>query len=522
MDLFEIVIVLLVAGALLATLARRIGAPYPAFLALAGSGLALVPSAPSLSLEPDLVLTLFVAPVLLDTAYDTSPRDLRRYWQPIAGGAILAVLVTVAAVALAARWLLPDMPWPVAIALGAIVAPPDAVAATTVLRTLRPPHRVMVILEGESLLNDATALLIYRLAVGMALGSVAGWSAAPGLVAAILGGVVLGVAVGWLFPRLLAPLHDVPTSVILQFFGVFALWIAADRLTLSPVVTLVSFAITVARVAPGRMSARHRIQSYAVWEVAVFVLNVLAFIMAGLQLRPIIAGLPPGGWHEPLLFAAAMLGVVIVARIAWVMSYVAVTRWLDRRRHGRPRVTIAPPTFGGGIVVSWCGMRGVVTLATALALPEGDGGAFPFRGLILLCALVVVVGTLVLQGLTLRPLLQLLALRDHDPIAREVHLARRRTAQAALTALATYRGPYADALRAEYDARLAGHAEQGSARGGVRAASSVEPRRRALVAERRELLELRQRGEIGDEAFHVIEEELDWGDMYVEGRLGRG
>jgi Na+/H+ antiporter len=519
---FEIVTVLLVAGALLAALARRIGAPYPAFLALAGTALALVPSAPTLSLEPDLVLTLFVAPVLLDAAYDASPRDLRKYWRPIAGGAIVAVCLTVAAVALVARWLVPDMSWPVAIALGAIVAPPDAVAATTVLRALRPPHRVLVVLEGESLLNDATALLIYRVAVAAALGSWAGWSAAPGLIAAILGGVALGAGLGWLFPRLLARLRDVPTSVILQFFGVFAVWIVADRLGLSPVVTLVSFAIAVARVAPERMPARDRIQSYAVWEVAVFVLNVLAFIMAGLQLRPIVATLPESGWQAPLLFAGAILAAVIVVRFAWFLAYIAVARWHYRRHRARARALIPPPTFRGGVVAAWCGMRGVVTLATALALPEGDGGEFPFRSLILLCAFTVVVGTLVLQGLTLRPLLQALRLRDDDPVEREVRLARRRTAQAALAALANYHGPYTDALRAEYDARLTGRAERGSSKRVESGASSVEPRRRALAAERRELLDLRRRDEIGDDAFHTIEEELDWGDMYVEGRLGRG
>jgi CPA1 family monovalent cation:H+ antiporter len=314
----------------------------------------------------------------------------------------------------------------------------------------------------------------------------------------------------------------VPTSVILQFFGVFALWIAADRLGLSPVVTLVSFAIVVARVAPGRMPARHRIQSYAVWEVAVFVLNVLAFIMAGLQLRPIVAALPADGWRDPLLFAGAILVAVIAMRVVWVSAYITVAQWHSRRPGARGRDLLPPPTFRGGVLVAWCGMRGVVTLATALALPESASGDFPFRSLILLSAFAVVVGTLVLQGLTLRPLLQALRLRDDGPVEREVRLARRRTAQAALAALAHYHGPYADALKAEYDARLAGRGEHVSTRRGDASASSVEPRRRALAAERRELLALRQGDEIGDDAFHAIEEELDWGDMYVEGRLGRG
>jgi CPA1 family monovalent cation:H+ antiporter len=520
--LFEIVIVLLVAGALLAALARRIGAPYPAFLALAGIAVALVPSAPALSLEPELVLALFVAPVLVDSAFDSSPRDLRKYWRPIASGAVVTVILTVVAVALTARWLKPEMSWPVALALGAIVAPPDAVAATTVLRDLRPPHRVMVILEGESLLNDATALLIYRIAVAAAIGAWSGWSAAPGLGAALLGGIALGSGLGWLFPRMLEPLRDVPTMVIIQFFGVFALWIAADRLGLSPVVTLVAFAITVARVAPERTGARLRLETFAVWGVAVFVLNVLAFILAGLQLRPIVATVPAGGWREPLVFAGAVLAVCIVVRIAWVMCYVGLGRGHHRLFGARRRAAIPPPTFRAGVLVSWCGMRGVVTLATALALPEDDGGGFPFRGLILLSAFTVVVGTLVVQGLTLRPLMRALALRHDDPVAREVRSARRRTAQAALAALARSHGAYVDAVRREYDARLVGHGDAGAAGGGHAGASAIEPRRRALAAERRELLALRQSGEIGDDAYRVLEEELDWAEMYVEGRLERG
>jgi CPA1 family monovalent cation:H+ antiporter len=528
---FEIVIGLLVAGALLAAWARRLGAPYPAFLALAGVCLALVPSAPTLSLEPDLVLVLFVAPVLLDAAFDASPRDLKDHWKPIAGGAVIAVLLTVAAVALTARWLRPDMPWAVAITLGAIVAPPDAAAATAVLRALRPPHRVMVILEGESLLNDATALLVYRVAVAASLGVWAGWAALPGLALAILGGIALGVALGWLYPRLLSRVADVPTSVVIQFFGVFALWLIAERLTLSPVVAMVSFAITVARIAPTLMGPRLRIQSYAVWEVAVFVLNVLAFIITGLQLRPIIGALQSGGgvadWHGYALFAGAVLFAVIAIRIAWVMSYNIGARWRDRRFGARRHGIMTPPTFGTGALISWAGMRGVVTLATALALPEGDGTGFPFRGLILFSAFVVVLGTLVLQGLTLRPLMRALRLGDDGSVAREIALARTRTAEAALAALDGYDGPFASALRAEYRARLSDRHVDSP----VDAARTDEPenhalalasRRRALAAERHELLTLRRRGAIGDDAFHAVEEELDWGHMYVEGRLERG
>jgi len=193
MAVFELVIALLLVGAVLAAAARQLNLPYPALLALGGVGLALLPNVPSVTLDPELALALFVAPVLLDAAFDASPRDLRRYWRPVASLALITVGLTVAAVAVVARWAVPTLPWAAAVALGAIVAPPDAAAATTVLRQLHPPHRVLVILEGESLFNDATALIIYRLAVAAAVtGTLSGWSVIPMLAVVAIGSIVLG------------------------------------------------------------------------------------------------------------------------------------------------------------------------------------------------------------------------------------------------------------------------------------------------------------------------------------------
>src|SRR5882724_11395437 len=264
---FEQLLVLFVAAIFLAAAARRVGAPYPVLLALGGALLAFLPGAPALTLPPGLVLALFVAPVLLDAAYDASLRDLRDNWAPVASLVIFAVGFTTAAVAVVAHTLVPTMPWAAAIALGAVVAPPDAVAATAVLRPLRPPHRLLTILEGESLLNDASALLIYRLAVAAAAANGFSMAAvAPTFLLAVAGSLVVGPALGWLSFRLMTRVQHVPTAIILQFVSTFGVWILADGVGLSGVLTMVCYAITVARTAPERTPAWIRIPTYAVWE----------------------------------------------------------------------------------------------------------------------------------------------------------------------------------------------------------------------------------------------------------------
>jgi len=327
MEALEVLIGLILAATLLAAAARRVGAPYPVFLALGGALLALVPGAPTFTVLPELALALFVAPILLDAAYDASPRDLRDNWAPVTGLVVVAVGLTTLAVAVVARALIPALPWAPAFALGAVVAPPDAAAATAVLRQLKPPHRLLTILEGESLLNDASALLIYRLAVGaVAAGSFSIGAVAPTFLLAVVGSLVVGPALAWFFMRLSDHVRHVPTAIILQFVSTFGVWILADRIGLSGVLTMVCYAITVARTAPERIPARMRIPSYAVWETVVFVLNVLAFVFIGLQIRPILASLEPGLRSRYFTVAAVVLATVILVRIAWVFGYVGVAR----------------------------------------------------------------------------------------------------------------------------------------------------------------------------------------------------
>ena len=496
---------LFLAAVLLAAAARRVGAPYPVFLAVGGAALAFVPGVPSFAVHPELALALFVAPVLLDAAYDASPRDLRDNWAPVTGLAVVAVGLTTAAVAVVVRMLIPAMPWAPAIVLGAVVAPPDAAAATAVLRQLRPPHRLLTILEGESLLNDASALLIYRLAVGAAAsGGFSSADVAPMFLLAVAGSVVVGPALGWLSLQAMARVQHVPTAIILQFVSTFGVWILAEHMRLSGVLTMVCYAVTVARTAPERIPARERIPAYAVWETAVFALNILAFIFIGLQIRPILASLEAADRGRYVTVAGAVLLTVIVVRLAWHMSFNAVLRWRDRRFGFNPPRPMLRPTIGSGLVISWAGMRGIVSLAAAMALPP----AFPYRDLIVLTAFLVVLGTLVIQGLTLGPLLRVLALHDDDPVGRELHAARERALGAGLASCAQDESAEADLVRQELTARLA----QEHATDARRSAHS-EVHRRAIQAARQEVLDMRANHEIGDDAFHRIEEELDWLEM---------
>jgi monovalent cation/hydrogen antiporter len=506
MFFFEVVIALLLVGALLTLWATRLGVPYPALLALTGAALALIPGVPEVALDPELALALFVAPTLLDAAYDASPRDLRDNLVPVISLALGAVAFTIAAVALVAHGLVPQLGWAAAITLGAIVAPPDASAATAVLRRLKLPHRIVVVLEGESLFNDASSLLVYRIAVTAAVtGTFSGWLVAPMLALTCGGGVVAGILLARLLLRLTASLRDIPISIMLQFISTFAVWILAERIGLSAIITVVCYAMTLARHAPASRGARHRIASYAVWEVMVFVLNVLAFVLIGLQLRAIVTRLDPVQWRSYGLCAAAVCAAVIVTRIVWWMPHNSIARWRIRRFGARLPRPMFLPTLGSGLIISWSGMRGIVSLAAALALPSD----FPYRDLILLCAFAVVLTTLVVQGLTLRWLIERVGVRDDGVVEREIGIARAETARVALRALEPDASPPALLLREKYEARLRAGENQSVGATVDDSSGMTLLQRRAVAAQRRALMDLRARDVIGDTAFQAVEEELD-------------
>jgi NhaP-type Na+/H+ or K+/H+ antiporter len=406
--------------------------------------------------------------------------------------------------------MLPDIPWSAAIAIGAIVAPPDAVAASAVMRPLRIPHRVIVILEGESLLNDATALLVYRAAV---TATMVGADVTAGGAALLSLAIVASVGVGFLlahvYMRLMGGFRDIPSTIVLQFVGTFGIWILAEKIGLSPIVTLVVYAITASRLAPQRTPAEQRIPSYAVWETAVFVLNVLAFVLIGLQLRPIFESLDAIERNHYLKIAAMVLGVVIAVRLAWVMLYNRAAHW--KFRFIGPGIWPGPvvPSVGGSLVVGWAGMRGMVTLATAYALPL----QFPHRDLALLCAFCVVVGTLVLQGMTLRPLIKAIGLTDDGSVDREV-----RTAQdaLALVALEILEGEASETARVLRDEFFTTEVADETSRFSTAREERNDLRARIVAAQRELLVKLRDTAEIGDDAFHRIEERLDRLEINVQ------
>lgn len=504
MILFEWTLVLLFIAVLLTAFSRRIGVPYPSLLALAGAGIAFLPASPEISIDPELALALFIAPALLDSAFDTSPRDLKRNLLPLISLVLVLVALTVAAVAfVGVQW---GLPVAAAIALGAIVAPPDAVAAGAVLGTVKLPRRITQILQGESLFNDAPALLIYRFAVVAATaGALTLAEGAPIVLFAAVGSVVAGFALAHLYTFATRRVSDAASYTILTFVGSFGVWLLAERTGLSAIVTIVVYAMTLSSIMPTHTSPRLRVSSYSVWETAVFVLNVLAFVIMGLQVRPIIARLRGEALEQALWFSGGVLLTVIVVRFAYVMFYNTVSRIKNARFGVDLAEGVSPPTWKSGVLIGWCGMRGLVTLATAFALPH----EFPGRDPIVLAAFTVVIGTLVLQGLTLKPLLGLLAFRDDNAVEEEVSRGRVAIMHTALDELADDTSPEAAMVRQGYLATLTVAASETP-----QAATQYEKLKLKIIPKQRAALAgLRERGDIGDEAFHRLEEELDWAEL---------
>jgi CPA1 family monovalent cation:H+ antiporter len=496
MSLFETVLLLSAAAVLLLQVARRLGAPYPTMLALAGTVVALLPGTPVVAIEPGLALALFLAPALMDAAYDFPARDLRRDWLPVFSLAAVAVVFTTAVVAALAVHLT-GMPLYAAIALGAIVAPPDAAAATAVLSRFALPRRTLSVLRGESLLNDAVALLIFGAALAFHAGNNELAAAWPGLALAAPLGLMVGYGFAKLYLRVAPVLAGTLGGTLFEIVSTFATWVVAEHLRASAVLAMVAFGMIVAKHAPTLQSPRDRLHSHAVWGAIVFLLNVFAFLLVGLQARTVLLQLEPSQWGPAMRFAGAIVLTVIGARLVWVLAYNRAVG----RLHRRCATAGEAPTLAQGIVVSWSGMRGLVTLAAALALPQ----SFPARDLILLSAFAVVLGTLVLQGLTLGPLIRRLKLRPDASFDAEMAHARTLLLDVAEQHVAHLTDGASERLRAQVS-------EQRASLAGVATAADVSTDSlwlECLTRQRSALLGLRQTGVIGDDVFQTLQQALD-------------
>jgi CPA1 family monovalent cation:H+ antiporter len=498
--LFETLVLLLFIAALLLTGARRFGVPYPTLLSIAGLLVALSPFAPTIDIEPHLVLAIFIAPALVDAAFDTSPRDLKRLWVPLAVLAVGAVVVTTAAVAYWG-WSVAGIPLAAAIALGAIVAPTDAVAANAVMREVGLPRHSSLVIQGESLLNDATALLIFGAAIAASSVSTLNGSIA-GLAIAAPGGIVFGLALGRVYVAIAPYFAASLSNIIMQFTGTFGVWLLADRLHLSPVLAVAAYAMVIGQMMPGRSSARDRIQSYSVWAAVVFVLNVLAFLFMGLQTRAVVAALPPPERWTAAQFAVGVLIIVILMRFVVIGIYHVFSSFIWRAH--KPRWLPRPLSWRASFVLSWCGTRGLLTLATSFALPS----QFPGRHLIVLSAMTVVLGTLIVQGATLKPLIRWLGVADDNRESNaDISRARTQLIEAGISSAESEPAAVAQVLKKQLhetmDVARSLHEPQASTRFDAAQA-------RAVAAQRSKLHELRAGGEINDDVFHRLEEELDW------------
>ena len=513
----EAVVLLLGAVLLLMAVARRLLVPYPIFLVLGGLILGFVPGVPAVRLDPELVFLIFLPPILWSAAYFTSFRDFQANLRPITLLAVGLVVATTAAVAAVAHAIVPGLPWPAAFALGAIVSPPDAVAATAVARRLRIPRRVITILEGESLVNDAAALVLYRAAVAATVtGAFVARETLVQFVLAAAGGVAIGLAIGLLTREALHHAEDSLVETAITLLAPYAAWIAAERMHVSAVLACVAGGLYVRRGFSAAVPPTTRIQSRAVWELLVFVLNGVIFVLIGLQLRAIR---DEGLIENParlVVYGALISAVAIAIRLLWVPLAAVIPRLVSPALRRRDPL----PPWSSIFLLAWTGMRGIVSLAAALALPltTAAGKPFPARDEIVVLTFAVILATLVLQGLTLGPLIRWLRLGDDGTLeAEEVH-ARQEAARAALARLDDLaQGPAASRedirqMQTLYTQRVqrASSIDPGAGAESARAqAARRRLRHETLSAERRALIALRDQGVISDDVLHRLEQELD-------------
>jgi len=509
---------LLVTGSALLILAGPLRIPYPILLVLGGLLLGFAPGVPKVTMPPEVVLIGILPPLLYVQAYFTGLRELRRNLRPIsllAIGVVAATTVGVAAVAHA----ITDLPWAEAFILGAVVSPTDPIAATAIGERLGVPRRLIDIIEGESLVNDGTALVLLRTAIVAAVaGTFSPWAAGGRLVLNIVGGIAVGLVVGYAIRRVRRRLDNPPLEVTIAFLTGYVAFLPASALGVSGVLAVVTAGVYMGWYTPELTTVQTRLQGQGFWEILTFLLNVLLFGLVGLQLRPILDELTGTGTWSLIGDAAVIVLAVVAIRIVGVFIITYVPRWMFPRVRARdPYPPWRYPTF-----VSWNGMRGAVTIAAALLVPltTDAGEALPGRNLIVFFAFAVVLATLVVQGLSLPAVIRALKLEaDESDAEAEEALARVRAAEAALERLdqleqeAWVLDDTAERLRGLYRFRIDRFTSRvdpdGDGKIEKRSIKYQRLRRELFEAERHAVIELRNTGEISDQVMRRVERDLD-------------
>jgi Na+/H+ antiporter len=494
----------------LTALARRLPVPTPILQVAAGLLLGLVPGVEMPQLDPDVIFFVFLPPILWAAAFFTSLREFKANIRPIGLLAVGLVLVTTVAVAIAARAFLPGLPWAVAIALGAIVSPPDAVAAAAIVSRLPVPRRVITILEGESLVNDASALVLYRAAIAAAVTGQFSWGATVVRFFIDAGvGALVGLLVGWLIIRAMRWTKDALAETLLTIAGPYVAWVAAEQLHVSAVLACVAGGLYLRQHLSTAVGPSSRLQTKIVWDLIVFLLNAMIFLLLGVQFSALLSAVPPGELGAVIRTGIVVGIVTIVVRLLWVPISQVLPRLLRSNRRRRDE---EPLRWKAISLVSWTSMRGIVSLASALALPFvlANGTPFPHRTELIVITMVVIMMTLVVQGLTLAPIIRWFAFEPEATHMEEEGIARLEAARRGAEALEdASREDWVDQrdvewLRAELRDRVRLREHEGGAPDGRR-----RLRARMIKAERRMLVRLRNEGAISDEVLRELELELD-------------
>jgi CPA1 family monovalent cation:H+ antiporter len=515
---------LLTSVAALLVLSRIVRIPYPILFVLGGLALGFVPGLPDIELDPELVFIAFLPPLLYSAAYFTSLRELRANLVPISSLAVGLVLLTTVVVAVVAHELVEGLPWAAAFTLGAIVAPTDPIAATTIARRLGVSRRVVSIVEGESLINDGTALVAYKFAVvAVVTGTFSFWSASLSFVWNVVGGLAVGLAVAYVIRRIRRKIDHPPTEIAIALLSGYLGFLPADALGVSGVLAAVVVGIYMGWYTPELTTADTRLQGQAVWEIASFVLNAILFGLVGFQLPQVVEALSGYSTAELLGYAVAVALAVVFVRFLYVFPFVSAARLFQRAR-GRD----LNYRWRNAGLIGWMGMRGAVSLAAALAIPLSTdaGDPFPARDLIVFLTFCVILVTLVLQGLSLPYVIRLLKLEPETAEAREENKARILAADAATRrldeieregwvpedTLERMRGLYSFRRRrfkARFDDEDDGKIEE-------RSQTYQRLRRELLDAERRELVELRRQRKISDDVMNRVQRDLDLEDTRLD------